>query len=106
MQQINQQNFKEEVVNFKGIVLADFYADWCGPCQILSPLLEELSKKLDQETGLKFVKINVDQEQSLAEQFGIMSIPTVIIFKNGRVVNQQVGVAQETDYQKLISQAK
>ena len=104
MIQVTQKNFKDEVVNFKGIVAADFFADWCGPCQMLSPLMEEMSRE-NKDEDVKFVKVNVDEEQELAGLFGVMSIPTVIVFNRGRVVNQQVGVASKTTYQNLIDQA-
>ncbi len=105
MKQIHKDNFKSEVVEFKGVVIADFYADWCGPCKILSPLMENLDEK-NKDKGMKFVKINVDEEQELAGLFGVMSIPTVIVFKDGKLVNQRVGVSSKEEYENLIQQAK
>jgi thioredoxin 1 len=104
MIQVTSKNFKDEVSNFKGVVMADFYADWCGPCKMLSPLLHEMSAE-NKDTHVKFVKINVDQEQELAGQFGVMSIPTVIFFKDGKKVMQRVGVSQKSDYEEGIKKA-
>lgn len=101
MIQVNSKNFKDEVTNFKGAVVADFYADWCGPCKMLSPLMDQMSKE-NKDSHVKFVKINVDQEQELAGQYGVMSIPTVIFFKDGKKVSQKVGVAQKADYEDSI----
>ena len=78
----------------EGLVLVDFYADWCGPCQMLSPILEELSKKNE---NLKIVKINVDEFQQLAVQNKVLSIPAIKIYKDGKLVNQSVGY-QELEY--------
>lgn len=105
MNHINKNNFKDEVINFKGVVVADFFAQWCNPCKILSPLLEEMEKK-NTDKSVKFVKINVDEEQDLAGLFGVMSIPTVAFFKDGKLANQRVGVSSAEDYQTLIDQAK
>lgn len=105
MKQVNTGNFKDEVVNFKGVVVADFFAKWCNPCKILSPLLEGMDKN-NKDAAVKFVKIDVDEEQELAGLFGVMSIPTVIFFKDGKVVNQRVGVSSVEDYQYLIDGSK
>lgn len=69
-------------------VIVDFYADWCGPCKMIAPVMEEIAKE---NLGLKVCKVNVDEEGDLAMQYGVMSIPTIIVFKNGQIVNQQVG---------------
>ncbi len=105
MQHANESNFQEEVVNFKGTVLVDFYADWCGPCKMLSPLLEQMSKE-NTDAGVKFVKINVDENQQLSGQFGIMSIPTVVFFKNGKFIDQLAGFAPKEVYAKAIEELK
>ena len=83
----------------EGLVLVDFYADWCGPCQMLTPILEELSKK--NET-LKIVKINVDEFQQLAVQNKVLSIPAIKIYKDGKLVNQAVGYQELEDLETLI----
>ena len=83
----------------EGLVLVDFYADWCGPCQMLSPILEELSKKNE---NLKIVKINVDEFQQLAVQNKVLSIPAIKIYKDGKPVNQSVGYQELEDLEALI----
>lgn len=96
---INKDNFKDEVLNSQGVVLVDFYADWCGPCRMMSPIIEELAKEL-KET--KFVKVNVDENPDLASEYQIFSIPTILIFKNGNIIHQFVGVVgKDTIIQKL-----
>ncbi|EIA25102.1 hypothetical protein SFB3_146G1, partial [Candidatus Arthromitus sp. SFB-3] len=81
MIQVNDTNFKTEVLEHKGIVLIDFYADWCGPCKNFAPIFEEFSKEV---SDVKCVKMNVDESTS-ARTYRVMSIPTVILFKNGEV---------------------
>jgi thioredoxin 1 len=105
MKNISQNEFKSEVREFKGVALVDFYADWCGPCKMLSPLLEEMSKS-NTDSQVKFLKMNVDTEQAIAQILGIQSIPTVVVFKDGLIVNQMVGVSPKADYSKAIESAK
>ncbi len=100
---LSSSNFKNEVNDFKGIVVVDFWAPWCGPCRIVSPMLEKLEKEYDGKK-VKFAKLNVDENQGLAALFGIMGIPTVIFFKDGRIVNQRVGVMSEEAYKTVIDQ--
>ena len=88
-----------EVLTKEGLVLVDFYADWCGPCQMLSPVLEELAKK---NKELKIVKINVDDFQQLAIQNKVLSIPAIKIYKDGKLVNQTVGYQELEDLETLI----
>ena len=82
-----------------GLNLVDFYADWCGPCQMLSPVLEELSKK---NKGLKIVKINVDEHQSLALENKVLSIPAIKIYKDGKLINETVGYQELEDLETLV----
>ena len=84
---INQENF-EEVKKSEKPVLLDFYADWCGPCRMVSPLVDEIA---EERKDIVVGKINVDQEQKLAEQFGVFSIPTLVVMKDGEIVRQEAG---------------
>ena len=85
---VNKNNFNQEVLNSDKPVLMDFWAPWCGPCRMVAPLVEEIAKE---RSDIKVVKINVDEEQELAMQFGVMSIPTLVVMKNGKIVNQVTG---------------
>ena len=85
---VNKNNFNQEVLNSDKPVLMDFWAPWCGPCRMVVPLVEEIAKE---RSDIKVVKINVDEEQELAMQFGVMSIPTLVVMKNGKIVNQVAG---------------
>jgi thioredoxin len=95
----NEQTFRDQVINSEIPVLVDFYADWCGPCRALSPVLEELA----QETpGAKIVKVNVDESPQLAGQYGISSIPALLVFNNGEITGQQVGLASKQQLKSLL----
>ena len=85
---VNKNNFNQEVLNSDKPVLMDFWAPWCGPCRMVVPLVEEIAKE---RSNIKVVKINVDEEQELAMQFGVMSIPTLVVMKNGKIVDQVTG---------------
>ncbi len=91
MELINEKNFKEKTS--KGVVVVDFFANWCGPCRMLSPILEEVQEELGDK--VKIYKVNVDEEENLSRQFGIMSIPCVIFFKNGEVADKQIGLVSK-----------
>jgi thioredoxin 1 len=84
-------DFEREVVQSDKLVIVDFWAEWCGPCKAIAPLLDEIVKELGGK--VKIVKVNVDEEQQLAQQFGIYNIPTLLFFKNGKVLEQVVGTA-------------
>ncbi len=86
---INQTNFQNEVINSEKPVLLDFWASWCGPCRMVSPIVDEIAAE---RGDLKVGKVNVDEQPELAGQFGVMSIPTLVVMKNGKVTNQAVGV--------------
>lgn len=85
---LNEKDFEKEVLNFDGVVLIDFYADWCGPCKMLSPIIEEVS---EEHPEVKFLKVNVDNSPMLASEFGIVSIPTLVAIKDKKIIAQNVG---------------
>ena len=85
---INKNNFQNEVLNSEKKVLLDFWAPWCGPCRMVVPIVEEIATE---RPDIKVGKINVDEEEELAAQFGIMSIPTLVVIENGKIVNQAMG---------------
>ena len=86
---ITLENFEAEVIKSEKTVLVDFWAPWCGPCRMLSPIVDEIA---DERSDIKVGKVNVDEQEELAMRFGIMSIPTLIVFKNGEVVKKTMGV--------------
>ena len=86
---LTEANFEKEVLNSDIPVLVDFWAPWCGPCKMLSPIIEEVRKETEGKAVVG--KINVDEQQELAMQFGVMSIPTLLVFKNGEIVKKQIG---------------
>lgn len=91
MELLNEKNFKEKTG--KGFVVVDFFANWCGPCRMLSPILDEVKEDLGDK--VKIYKVNVDDEENLAREFGVMSIPCVFFFKNGEMVGKQVGLVSK-----------
>lgn len=92
---LNSENFEKEVLNSNIPVLVDFYADWCGPCKMMAPIVEKLAEEL--EGKAKVGKINVDENQDLAMEYNIMSIPTILIFKNGKEEKRIVGVRDKNE---------
>ena len=96
---VTSENFKTEVLESDKTVLLDFYAVWCGPCQMLSPVMEEIAKE---HPEYKICKIDVDDDGVLAQQFGIASIPTLIVMKNGEVANMQVGYTTKAAILKMM----
>ena len=100
MEIINDNNFEEKVLNSKGKVLVDFYADWCGPCQMLGPVVERVSEELKDCT---FYKLNVDQSPETSEKYSVMSIPTLMVFKDGEVLKVDVGMKSKEELLEFIN---
>ena len=92
---ITNENYEEEVLKSEKPVIIDFYADWCGPCRMMGPILEEVAEKLGDNA--KVGKVNVDDNKELAMEYGVMSIPTIVIIKNGKVEKTFVGVADKNE---------
>ena len=92
---INGKEF-EEVIKSEKVTLVDFYADWCGPCRMLGPIMEEISNDYD------VYKVNVDEEEELAQKYGVMSIPCVVFFKEGKEVNRFVGLRSKSDILEML----
>lgn len=97
---VTKATFEQEVLQAKVPVLVDFWAPWCGPCRMLTPALEELARELDGKA--KVVKVNVDEEPELAAKYGIMSIPTVIAFKNGQAAGKTVGFRPKDEFRNMV----
>jgi thioredoxin 1 len=89
MMNLTERDFQSEVLNSEGVVLVDFWAPWCGPCRMVAPVLEQLGQEYG--NSLKIGKVNIDENPGIAAQYGVMSIPTMIVFKDGRKVEQFVG---------------
>ena len=87
---LTNDNFEKEIKQFDGVALIDFYADWCGPCKMVSPIVDAIAEEQDK---FKICKVNVDDESELAAEFSVMSIPTLVVMKNGEVVDTHIGLA-------------
>lgn len=96
---INKHNFQDEVMNADKPVLLDFWASWCGPCRMVSPVVDEIAAE---RGDVKVGKVNVDEQPELAGQFGVMSIPTLVVIKNGRIVNQAIGAMPKSAILELL----
>lgn len=97
---ITTDNFEEEVINSDRKVLIDFWASWCGPCQMIGPVIEKVA---DEKEDIKVVKINVDEQGELAAKYQVMSIPTLIVLDKGKIINQSVGLISKSEIEELIS---
>lgn len=96
---INKENFASEVLNSTKTILLDFYADWCGPCKMVGPIVAEIA---EERSDVKVGKINVDEQPELAAQFGVMSIPMLAVIKDGKIVNQVVGYRPKAEIEAMI----
>jgi len=99
--EMNKEKFDKEVLQSKDIVLVDFNANWCGPCQMLKPILEEVS---NEKQDVKFVSVNIDDEDELAEEYEVFSIPCLVVFKDGKEVKRNVGFVPKEEIEKLIGE--
>ena len=99
---VNSENFENEVIKSDLPVLVDFWATWCGPCRMIAPIIEEIAH--DYQGKLKVGKVNVDEQGELAVMFGISSIPTLLLFKNGEVVKKTLGYMPKADVEKFINE--
>ncbi len=96
---VNEKNFNEEVINKKGVYLIDFYANWCGPCMMLSPVLEEIASS---RAGYNILKVNVDENQNLTMDMGIDTIPTICIYKDGELQEKHIGYKSKEEVLKVL----
>jgi thioredoxin 1 len=96
LQHFTDDSFETEVLKYEGVALVDFWAPWCGPCMSLGPVIEDIANEYEEKA--KIGKVNVDEEREVAEKYMIMSIPSVLIFKNGELVNTLVGLRPKEDY--------
>lgn len=97
--EVTSENFEKEVLESEKTVLVDFYAEWCGPCKRLSPIVEEVAKE---EEEVKFVKMNIDNCEDIAIEYQVMSIPTLVVMKNGKEANRSVGLIDKEQVKELI----
>lgn len=96
---VNNDNFEQEVLQSEKTVLVDFYANWCGPCKMLSPIVDEVAEEVK---NVKVCKVNIDEARDLAMKYDIMSIPTLLVFKDGNVVNKSLGLIKKEQVLDLL----
>ena len=95
-----KENFEAEVLNANGVVVVDFGANWCGPCKSLVPILDEV---VEEDPNKKIVKVDIDEQEELAAQYKIMSVPTLLVFKNGEIVDKSIGLIQKQEVKLLFA---
>ena len=100
--EINDENFEDKVLKTKDIVVCDFWAEWCGPCKQITPILEELANEFNDK--VKIAKINIDNNPDIPTKYNIMSIPTLLLFKNGELVSNQVGLQEKSTLSNWIKE--
>ncbi len=103
MQDYNSTNFDQEVLNSSEPVLVDFWAPWCGPCKMLGPIVEDLAKEMK---GVKIGKVNLDDHPEIAQRYSVMSLPTLLFFKAGKVMDQMIGVQPKGEIQSKLEELK
>lgn len=101
----NKDNFKQEVEDNSGLVLVDFFASWCGPCQMMGPIIEEMINEY-KDKNIKIGKLNIDENQEITSKYNVMSIPTFLIFKNGKVIAKKAGYCSKEELAELIDKNK
>lgn len=101
---VTSSDFKSEVLESSDVVLVDFFAPWCGPCQVLLPTIDKMSQS--PRPGTKIVKVNIDQSPEVAQMYGVMSIPTLMVFKDGQVKDTFLGILPENDINDMIDAQK
>jgi len=101
--QLSAKNFKKEVLESKQPVMVDFFASWCGPCKMMLPIVDELAKEMEKQ--IKIFKVSIEEDEDLASQYGVMSIPTFLFFKNGKVIDQAGGGMSKENLVKIIKKA-
>lgn len=100
---ITNDNFQEEVMDFEGKVLIDFWAPWCGPCRMVSPIIDEIASE-NSDPQIRVGKVNVDDEPELAQKFGVMSIPMLVVMKDGKIFNKAVGARPKAAILELLAE--
>ncbi|QRG09126.1 thioredoxin [Xanthobacter dioxanivorans] len=103
VEKVSDQSFEQDVINSSAPVIVDFWAEWCGPCRMVGPILEEVSGEMGEK--VRIVKLNVDENPQTASKYGIMSIPTLLLFKDGKIASRQVGAAPKAKLVQWINGA-
>ena len=96
---VNSENFEEEVLKSQKLVLVDFYAEWCGPCKMLSPIVDQVAQENE---DIKVVKVNIDESQDLAMKYQVMTIPTLVVIKEGKEINRSIGLIDKNQVVNMI----